>query len=115
MLRRLILIVLLLLAMTVPTTASDNVTYQSITVADTAIGISASVLNNGRGQAKACVARLETAQIRYRWDGVDPTSGEGLILEVGETLAIDDPRDARRIRFIRTGSSSGVLKVSCWS
>lgn len=110
------LLALILCAAAVTTRASDVVTYESITVAATAIGITSTVTNPvGRMQANACSARLETAQIRYRFDGTDPTAAEGMLLEVGDMLLIGSNEDARRIRFIRTGSTSGVLKVSCWN
>lgn len=96
--------------------AADNVTYESITVANSAIGITSTIHSpSGLPQQTTCQARLETAQIRYRFDGVDPTSSEGMLLEVGDVLTILSNADARRIRFIRTGSTSGTLKVSCWS
>lgn len=95
---------------------SDVVTYESITVAATAIGITAAILNpvGGQTQQSACSLRLETAQIRFRFDGPDPTAAEGTTLEIGEVLDISNNADARRIRFIRTGATSGTLKANCW-
>ena len=114
--RRLILAALLVgLAGTVPSAQRRTITYESITVAGTAIGITATVTNPaGLPQQTGCTARLETAQIRYRFDGTDPTASEGMLFEVGEVLNIASNEDARTIRFIRTGATSGVLKISCW-
>ena len=115
--RRLILAALLVgLAGTVPSAqGSRRVTYESVTVADTAIGITATITNpTGFPQQTGCSARLETAQVRYRFDGTAPTASEGMLFEVGEVLNIGSNEDARAIRFIRTGATSGVLKISCW-
>lgn len=95
--------------------AAQVVTYESITVTDTAVAIStATIAPAGPGYIDACEGRLETAQIRYRWDGTAPTAAEGTLLEVGDVLPIETYDDALRIRFIRTGSTSGVLKIHCW-
>ena len=114
--RRLILAALLVgLAGTVPSAQRRVITYESITVAGTAIGITATITNPaGQPQQNGCTARLETAQVRYRWDGTDPTASEGMLFEVGDVLTIGNNEDARAIRFIRTGATSGVLKISCY-
>lgn len=107
----------LVLALSAPLVASQVQvkTYASLTVADSSVGLaSATISPDGQQQIAQCYARLETAQIRYRWDGTAPTSSEGILLEVGDTLTIDGFDVASAIRFIRTGATSGVLKVSCW-
>jgi hypothetical protein len=113
--RRFVLGCALTATLTAPNHAAQFVTYESITVAATAIGISDLILTPlGVPQMSACSGRLETAQIRYRFDGTAPTSSEGQLLEIGDTFVIDNPADADRILFIRTGGTSGVLKVHCW-
>lgn len=107
--RKRFFLVLVALALVLQTQARA-VGFESITVADSAIGITAAIY----ADAQACMARLETAQIRFRFDGTNPSSAEGMLLEVGEVLTIDNQSHARTMRFIRTGSTSGVLKVTCW-
>jgi len=111
-----LLIVALALAGAGPLAQRRTVTYESITVgAAPAIGITAAITNPpGEPQQNGCTARLETAQVRYRFDGVDPTASEGMLFEVGDVLTIANNADARAIRFIRTGGTSGVLKVTCY-
>ncbi|HYE88052.1 MAG TPA: hypothetical protein VEA16_16935 [Vicinamibacterales bacterium] len=112
---RRLLLCSLVVALVLPARASDHVTFEQITVAATAIGITSTITNpSGLPQQNRCVARLETAQIRYRTDSVAPTSTVGMVLEVGDVLTITTNEDARRIRFIRTGSTSGVLSVECY-
>ncbi len=96
-------------------TASDYATYEQLTVADTAIGITAAVRNPpGLPAQTHCQASLEVASIRFRDDTVDPTASVGELVHVGETLLIASNDQARVIRFIRTGSTSGVLNVRCY-
>jgi len=92
---------------------SRAVSYESITVADTAIGITPStltlVLANGQ-----CSGRLETGQIRFRVDGTDPTDSEGILLEVGELIKVTQLTNLLAFKAIRTGATSGVLKIHCF-
>ncbi len=105
----------LLLAASAAAWAQADATYESITVANTAIGLTATTTNpTGGFQMGRCQARLETAQVRFRFDGTAPTSSEGTLLEVGDVLSLDTIETARRVQFIRTGGTSGVLKVHCW-
>lgn len=106
---------LLVLALTVPVLASDVVTYESLTIAAVSVGLSDATLNpSGKPPIQKCYGRLETGEVRYRWDGVAPTAAEGTLLSIGDILTIGDPVDALAVRFIRTGATSGVLKVTCW-
>lgn len=114
--RRLIALVVLL-ALCAPLAASQVQvkTFEQLTVANTAVGITAAILSpSGQPQIAKCNLRLETAQIRYRWDGTNPTAAVGMILEVGDVLVLDGFETASSIRFIRTGATSGVLDISCW-
>jgi hypothetical protein len=61
-----------------------------------------------------CSCRLETAQVRWRIDA-SPTASVGTPLEVGDVLTLSRLEDIQRIKFIRTGSTSGLLNVWCWS
>lgn len=85
--------------------------YQSVTVAGTAIGFDATPATNGIAPAAALIT-VETAQIRVRADGGDPTASEGHIVEPGEEIELTSRSDCLRFRAIRTGSVSAVIKVT---
>ena len=78
--------------------------YESLTVSDTAGGLTGGVTGT-----QSFVGRLETAQIRYRTDGTDPTSGEGVLMNVGDQIVLSYS-EIKAASFIRTGDTSGVLK-----
>lgn len=95
--------------------AQQFATFEQLTVGATAVGISATTINpSGQGQMEQCTARLETAQVRFRWDGTAPTSSVGTLLEVGDVLPPFSTATAIQLKLIRTGGSSGVLDVHCW-
>ncbi len=88
----------------------DNNAYafESVTVAASAVGLTAATYDDS---TKAEIT-LETAQIRVRKDGTDPTSSEGHLVEVGDIIVLNSAADLATFKAIRTGSTSGVLKVT---
>jgi len=89
------------------------VSYESLTIADSAKAITASTLSLVLAHGQ-CSGRLETAQIRFRVDGTDPTSAEGILLNVGEFITIRGLSNLLAFRAIRTNTTSGVLKIHCY-
>lgn len=84
--------------------------FETITVADTAIGITASILAV-TPKPKMAIFTAETAQMRYRMDGTDPTATVGHILNANASLVLEGTLQLNNTKFIRTGSS-GKLQVS---
>lgn len=90
------------------------VSYESITVtAAPAVSIGAATLTNVLTNG-SCSGRLETAQIRFRIDGTDPTAAEGVLLEIGDVITITKLGNLTRFRAIKTGATNGVLKLHCF-
>lgn len=100
-------------------TGRTPATFEALTVADTAVGITAAIKKPTSGVYVGKLAEfaffgpLETAQIRWRCDGGDPTAAVGHLLEIGQTITLDNPIAIANFRAIRTGGSSGTLPVFC--
>jgi hypothetical protein len=92
----------------VSTGASNTSAYESVTVADSAIGLTSGTY----GDATKAEMTLESGQIRVRKDGTNPASDEGHLVEIGDTIILKSAADIASFKAIRTGSVSGVLKVS---
>lgn len=103
--KKIFLALLLVVLMASPVFA---IVYESITVAGTGIGLT--ITNLDWTHTKA-YCTLETAQIRFRIDGADPTSSEGHIMNVGDSIVLQSYEELKNFRAIRTGSS-GTLKCS---
>lgn len=88
--------------------ATDAYAFESITVAASAIGLTSATFDDS---TKAEMT-LETAQIRVRKDGTNPAAGEGHLVEVGDTIILNSAADLATFKGIRTGTVSGVLKVT---
>lgn len=90
--------------------------YETVTVPNTATALTASLYqktsNVSQQDTEEALITCETAQIRYRFDGVAPTSTEGHILDVGQSLVVDGYKNIQNFKAIRTGATSGVLKIT---
>jgi|TARA_Y100000034_G_scaffold37520_1_gene46112 hypothetical protein len=83
--------------------------YESLPIAATAVA-----LTGGVTSALSFVGTLETAQVRSRGDGTDPTSSEGEIINVFSKVVLSES-EINNTKFIRTGATSGVLKGHYYS
>lgn len=82
--------------------------YESLAISTTAVG-----LTKPTG-AKAFVGTLETAAVRVRSDGTDPTASEGQLILVADSVILSDS-EIDTAAFIRDGASDGVLKGHYYS
>lgn len=86
--------------------------YESVTVAGTSIGFDATAATNNGIKPSAATITVETAQLRFRTDGTAPTSSEGHLAGVGDVIELTDRGECDNFRAIRTGATSGVIKVT---
>lgn len=82
--------------------------YEALTVADTAVGVTFAQASD----AERMIATVETAQVRYRYDGGSPTAADGHLAEVGDVIVIEGSGNITAFRAIRTGGTSGVLRIT---
>lgn len=91
-------------------------TFETITVADTAIGLTATTHTPlGRPQMTTCSITNETAEIRIRWDGVGPTAAVGKPIQALDIFVIVTHEDISQLRMIRTTATSATATVTCWA
>lgn len=72
-------------------------------------GLSSSKSLTVPANAKTALLKVETQPVRWRDDGTDPTTTDGMLLDVGEEFWYTG--DLAEIEFIETASSA-VLHVS---
>ena len=93
---------------------TNRVTFETVTFAATSIGFTGTTIQpTGEPVMTVCSGKLETAQIRYRFDGTAPTAAIGALLDVGDVITIRGLAYLRDFRGIRTGASSGVVAFHC--
>lgn len=102
--------VLMVIGFAVPSFAQTNGKFEQITVAATAIGITGSTLTGMSG----CAILTETAEIRMRFDGTNPTASVGTPVPAGGAYVFTNINDLTNLKMIRTGGTSATAWVSCW-
>ncbi len=98
---------------------------EQITVAGTAIGITASLLAsytaNGTTKSDPRVALITTEgtagtnDIRWRCDGTNPTASVGHYVKAGESFVIRGLGNITNLRMIRVGGTSGTVQVTLFN
>ena len=85
----------------------DNyISYQQLTVADTAVGLTVPP------NANKAIIVVEDATIRWRADGTDPTSIVGTKAFVNATIILDTVGDLSNFKAIRQGSTNAQLSIN---
>ena len=97
--------------------AFSKVDYESITV-NTAIGFTAAkivlpISGSGR-QADFAFVSVETDQIRYRLDGVAPTSSEGHLVSVGDSFEINGALLVSQFLAIKVTNNATIKVTYGW-
>lgn len=64
------------------------------------------------GGASAAFITNEIAQLRYTYDGTEPTTTVGHILESGGLLVLNGQNQMSQFKCIRTGSTSAIITVT---
>lgn len=82
--------------------------YESKTVTNAAAVALTTATYNGAMSANITV---ENNPIRVRWDGTDPTTSEGHLLQAGDTMKLDFTADVFHFRAIATGAD-GKIRVT---
>ncbi len=83
---------------------------EEITVANTAIGLTAAKLITNPKPKEAFIF-CETAQLRYFYDGSTPTSTSGIPLNPFDSIRMKGYSNLNNFKAIRTGVTSAKLTV----
>lgn len=74
-----------------------------------AIGFTAAtIVPTNAPSAKAAVCTTETASIRYRYDGTDPTTAEGHLVAAPGTFTLYGINNIRRLKMIAASTTAAV-------
>ncbi len=82
--------------------------FQQVTVSDTPIQLPG-ISDNGRNEAQYASITVEGDPVRVRLDGTDPSSTIGHLMY---HLFLDDRKDIKEFRAVRSGTSDSVMSIS---
>lgn len=92
---------------TVPTFA-----YESITADNTVKSLSSVYTDNEGTIATRAIITIETAQIRWRMDGGNPSSSEGHLSNPIDSIILSNTSDITNFKFTRVSATNAILRVS---
>lgn len=85
--------------------------FETLTVSDTALGPTAATITPATGmEATYGLFTVKDDDVRFRFDGGDPTASVGHYLEDGQNLEIHGKENLANLKFIRVTTDA---KVSC--
>lgn len=120
--KRLITALLIILLGTSAVWATDPANYvrdyEDITVSTAAVGLTAAkvakldpaLAKSGKQNVLVWVA-VESAPVRFRFDGTSPTATVGVLLNTGDLLQLNDYYDVFNLRMIRDTTATGDAAV----
>ena len=87
--------------------------HEAITVSTDAIGITVSLLRNSMyGPCTGAFITVESANVRFRIDGSDPSTTTGHMLTNGQNLTLGNESDVGKFRAIRDDDDDATLRVT---
>jgi len=93
--------------------AHEAYDFETITVSTTAVGLTgAKVQPSDAAPAKAAYMTVAGADIRYRYDGTDPTASVGHLLKDGNAIRLAGVNNLRNFNAIRDAAVDATLTVT---
>ena len=85
--------------------------FQTLTVSTTVVGFNSEIFKAGLEKAQRATITVETAGIRYRVDGGEPSSIVGLLVNNGDIITLDNFNEINLFKAIRSGAADATLNV----
>lgn len=88
--------------------------FETIVVSTSSIGLTASKIQitPGTPEPKRIFVSIENARIRFRFDGVNPTSSVGHILVPSQTFIFEGYFQLKNLQMIRADNSDATVQVT---
>jgi hypothetical protein len=83
--------------------------FQKLTVSSSAVGLTVPT-TDPKAVVRSAHFTVETANIRMRYDGSDPTTDTGELLYVGDVVELSNIEMVSDVKFIAV-SSDGVIQI----
>src|SRR5881396_698738 len=79
---------------------------QAVTVSTTVMALPTSFMGQ---QVVRAILSVETAGIRYRYNGADPDAQTGHLLQAGQGITVEGAYNIGKFRFIRATSTDATV------
>lgn len=86
--------------------------HEKITVSNSAVSLTTATYTTDGEKAKRAIITVESAQLRYRYDGTAPTSSVGHLLNPFDVITILGSDNITNFKAIRAGSTDAAISCS---
>ena len=94
----------------------DTFSYESFNVNAITVGVGSSTVLNASGLSSypqfEAYYTLEGGDVRFRTDGVAPTTTEGHLFASGTDLIIEGLNDVKNFQCLRTATGTSTVRIS---
>ncbi|KKN74342.1 hypothetical protein LCGC14_0391430 [marine sediment metagenome] len=80
--------------------------YDSLTVSTDVVQVPAGLRDHERAHIV-----VESASVRFRFDGGDPTATDGIQADAGDTIELESQFEVAKFRVIRKDGSDSTLRI----
>ena len=93
--------------------SGDGYAFETLSVADSVVELTSATyaVTNEVAHIRAFVT-VDTGQLRYRYDGTNPTATVGHLAGFGDSIIIEGTVNIKNFRAIRTGDQSAKLSIT---
>jgi hypothetical protein len=92
---------------------SEALSYEAITVTNAVIGFTAGLLNpGGAAPPRGAILTLETASIRWRIDGGNPSGTVGHLMATTDSIVLHGANTLANFRAYRATGADASLRVT---
>lgn len=95
-----------------PTAKGATAEFATITVSNVAIGLGKTLAQLTEAEQVVAIVTVEDQEIRFRYDGTDPTAGVGHVMGDGDAITLVGPERISRFMMIRKGVSDATVRVT---
>jgi hypothetical protein len=86
--------------------------YEQLVISTSVVPLTATTYISGDRSAQTAFISCEDANIRFRYDGINPTGTVGHLLYAGETLVLSGHANIAAFRAIRAAGVDAELNVT---
>ena len=85
--------------------------FQPLTVSSSPVGFNSEIYMSGLERSNRALVDVQTAGIRYRTDGGNPSITLGMVTNAGDVIELESWNEVNMFRAIRSGSADAFLNA----
>jgi len=85
--------------------------FQTLTVSTAVLGFNPEIFMAGFERSNSALVDVQTAGIRFRTDGGNPSASVGMVANAGDIIELKSYNEVQLFKVIRSGAADATLNV----